>query len=105
MQHGDAGIVEALRDNYAFRHLRMPLEESRGFSFDLDLFRDRLSPRTKLVVLTSPQNPTGGITPAEDVARIGGCQVAAAAHGKQRHRREGQGGHRHYDRVHPGHDR
>ena len=48
----------------------IPMVESRGFSFDLDLFRDRLSPRTKLVVLTSPQNPTGGITPAEDVARI-----------------------------------
>jgi aspartate aminotransferase len=48
----------------------IPMIESRGFSFDLDLFRDRLSPRTKLVVLTSPQNPTGGITPAEDVARI-----------------------------------
>ena len=48
----------------------IPMVESRGFSFDLDLFRDRLSPRTKMVVLTSPQNPTGGITPAEDVARI-----------------------------------
>jgi aspartate/methionine/tyrosine aminotransferase len=48
----------------------IPMIESRGFSFDLDLFRDSLSPRTKLVVLTSPQNPTGGITPAEDVARI-----------------------------------
>jgi aspartate/methionine/tyrosine aminotransferase len=48
----------------------IPMIESRGFSFDLDLFRDRLSPRTKLVVLTSPQNPTGGITPADDVARI-----------------------------------
>jgi aspartate/methionine/tyrosine aminotransferase len=49
----------------------IPLEESRGFAFDLDAFRDRLSPRTKLVILTSPQNPTGGITPAEDVARMG----------------------------------
>jgi aspartate aminotransferase len=49
----------------------MPLQESRGFAFDLDAFRDRLSPRTKLVILTSPQNPTGGITPAEDIARMG----------------------------------
>ena len=48
----------------------MPLEESRGFSFDLDLFRDRLSSKTKMVVLNSPQNPTGGTIPAGDVAQI-----------------------------------
>jgi aspartate aminotransferase len=50
----------------------MPLEESRGFSFDLDLFRDRLSDRTKLVILNSPENPTGGVIPPEDIAEIAG---------------------------------
>ena len=48
----------------------MPLEERRGFSFDLDLFRDRLSDRTKLVILNSPQNPTGGVIPREDLKVI-----------------------------------
>jgi aspartate aminotransferase len=48
----------------------MPLEESRGFSFDLDLFRDRLTARTKLVILNSPQNPTGGVIPREDLNAI-----------------------------------
>jgi aspartate aminotransferase len=48
----------------------IPLEESRGFSFDLNLFRDRLNDRTKMVVLNSPQNPTGGVIPAEDLAAI-----------------------------------
>jgi len=37
----------------------IPLKEDRGFSFDLDRFRDSLTDRTKLVVLNSPQNPTG----------------------------------------------
>jgi aspartate aminotransferase len=50
----------------------MPLEESRGFSFDLNLFRDRLSDRTKMIVLNSPQNPTGGVIPREDLAAIAG---------------------------------
>ena len=50
----------------------MPLEESRGFSFDLDLFRTRLSERTKLVILNSPQNPTGGVIPAEDIQALAG---------------------------------
>ncbi len=50
----------------------MPLEESRGFSFDLDLFRDRLTARTKMVILNSPQNPTGGVIPRADLAAIAG---------------------------------
>ncbi len=49
----------------------VPLVEERGFSFDLNAFRDRLSDRTKLVVLNSPQNPTGGLIPAEDIRAIG----------------------------------
>jgi aspartate/methionine/tyrosine aminotransferase len=48
----------------------MPLEEARGFSFDLNLFRDRLSDKTKMVVLNSPQNPTGGTIPGEDIKQI-----------------------------------
>ncbi len=48
----------------------IPLVESRGFSFDLDLFRSRLSPKTRMVVLNSPANPTGGVMPTEDVAEI-----------------------------------
>ena len=32
----------------------IPLVESRGFSFDLDTFEKKLSPRTKMIVLNSP---------------------------------------------------
>ena len=48
----------------------MPLIESRGFSFDLDLFRSKLSSKTKLIILNSPANPTGGVIPAEDIAAM-----------------------------------
>jgi aspartate/methionine/tyrosine aminotransferase len=48
----------------------VPLIESRGFSFDLDTFRQKLSPKTKMVVLNSPANPTGGMIPRDDLARI-----------------------------------
>lgn len=50
----------------------MPLLEQRGFSFDLDLFRDKLSARTKMVILNSPANPTGGVIPAQDIEAIAG---------------------------------
>ncbi len=48
----------------------MPLEESRRFSFDLNLFHDRLNDRTRLVILNSPQNPTGGVIPRDDLKEI-----------------------------------
>ena len=48
----------------------IPLEESRGFSFDVNRFRDCLSERTKLVILNSPHNPTGGVIPPADLAEI-----------------------------------
>jgi aspartate/methionine/tyrosine aminotransferase len=48
----------------------LPLVEERGFSLDLDTFAARLSPRTKFIVLNSPQNPTGGVIPRDDLAEI-----------------------------------
>ena len=48
----------------------VPLVEQRGFSFDLNTLRDRLSGKTKLVVLNSPANPTGGVTPKADLAEM-----------------------------------
>jgi len=48
----------------------VPLLEARGFSFDLDIFRKSLTSRTKMVVLNSPHNPTGGMIPPEDIAAI-----------------------------------
>jgi aspartate/methionine/tyrosine aminotransferase len=48
----------------------IPLVEERGFSFDLDAFFSKLSSRTKMVVLNSPHNPTGGVIPAGDIRAI-----------------------------------
>jgi aspartate aminotransferase len=48
----------------------IPLLEERGFSFDLNILRDKLSSRTKMLILNSPQNPTGGAIPEEDIRVI-----------------------------------
>ena len=48
----------------------LPLVEERGFSLDLDYFRDKLGDRTKLIILCSPQNPTGGSIPREDIRAV-----------------------------------
>jgi aspartate aminotransferase len=43
----------------------LPITEERDFAFSVDDLAERLSPRTKLVILNSPANPTGGIVPRE----------------------------------------
>jgi len=48
----------------------VPLVEERGFAFDLDLFRSRLTDRTKMIVLNSPANPTGGVLSRDVVQTI-----------------------------------
>jgi aspartate/methionine/tyrosine aminotransferase len=48
----------------------IPLVEKRGFSFDLDVFRQKLSEKTKLIILNSPANPAGSVMPKEDLKAI-----------------------------------
>jgi len=58
-------IYESLIHFLGAKAMPVPLVESRGFSFDLDVLQKSLSPKTKLVILNSPANPTGGIVPRE----------------------------------------
>jgi aspartate/methionine/tyrosine aminotransferase len=46
----------------------LPLPEERDFGVDLEGLAARLSGATKLVILNWPNNPTGGIAGAEDLA-------------------------------------
>ena len=48
----------------------IPLREATGFGFDLDVLERRLSPRTKLIIVNSPQNPTGGVLDRVQLERI-----------------------------------
>ncbi len=48
----------------------IPLVASRGFSLDLDFIRDRLTDRTRLLILNSPQNPTGGVIPESELREL-----------------------------------
>jgi aspartate/methionine/tyrosine aminotransferase len=48
----------------------IPLREENAFGFDLDLFERRVSPRTKLIIVNSPENPTGGVLERAQLERI-----------------------------------
>ena len=52
----------------------VPLIEEQGFDLDLAAFDAALGPRTRMILLNSPSNPTGGIHSAQTLAH-----VAAAA--------------------------
>src|SRR5581483_4076349 len=46
----------------------LPLHEENDFVFDVGELDARLSPRTKLVILNSPHNPTGGVIDPTTIA-------------------------------------
>ncbi len=48
----------------------VPLVEENDFSFDLDVFDDLVNEKTKLIILNSPGNPTGGVMNIDDLEHI-----------------------------------
>ncbi len=48
----------------------MPLHESAGFSFSAEEVLERISPRTRLMIINSPANPTGGVVPRRELDRL-----------------------------------
>ena len=54
------------------------LLEEDGFALDVEQLVSRIGPRTRLVILNDPHNPTGGVIPEEGLRAIAG---AAERHG------------------------
>jgi len=50
--------------------IAVPLQEETNFSFDLNAFDRLVNPRTKLIILNSPGNPTGGVIPLSHLEHI-----------------------------------
>jgi len=63
-------IYESMIGFLGAKPVPIPLVESRGFAMDLDRLRDSLTDRTRMLILNSPQNPTGGIIPEQDIRAI-----------------------------------
>jgi aspartate/methionine/tyrosine aminotransferase len=57
----------------------LPLREARRFAFDPEELAARITPRTKLLILNSPHNPTGGLLARADYDAI----AAVLAHHPQ----------------------
>lgn len=48
----------------------VPLLEENQFSFDLAAFDKLINEKTKLIIINSPSNPTGGVIPLDDLKHI-----------------------------------
>jgi aspartate/methionine/tyrosine aminotransferase len=48
----------------------VPLLEQNQFSFDLAAFDKLINEKTKLIIINSPSNPTGGVIPLDDLKHI-----------------------------------
>ena len=51
--------------------VRVPLRQELGFTLDVDELRSRVTPRTKMIIVNSPNNPTGSVLPKETLLAIG----------------------------------
>jgi aspartate aminotransferase len=48
----------------------IPLYEDSGFSFSAEEVLSKITPRTRLIIVNSPANPTGGIVPRAELDRL-----------------------------------
>jgi aspartate aminotransferase len=48
----------------------VPIREENGFAFSADETLGLITPRTRLLILNSPANPTGGVTPRAEIERL-----------------------------------
>ncbi len=48
----------------------VPIREENGFAFSADETLKLITPRTRLLILNSPANPTGGVTPKSEVDKL-----------------------------------
>jgi len=63
-------IYESMVHYVGAKAVPIRLQEGRDFGLDVDELAGLISDRTKLIVLNSPQNPTGGVLDRQDVRDI-----------------------------------
>jgi len=63
-------IYESMINCMGGRAVPIQLHEDRDFALDVNELAALISDRTRLIILNSPQNPTGGILPRGDIEQI-----------------------------------
>lgn len=63
-------IYESVINFAGAKPVPMPLVEARDFSLDVDQLRRSVNQRTRMIIINSPNNPTGGVLTPEDLQVI-----------------------------------
>ncbi len=63
-------IYESMIDYAGARAIPIRLREEKDFGFDVDELASLITDRTRLIILNSPQNPTGGVLSKQDIQDI-----------------------------------
>ena len=63
-------IYESMLHYVGGRAVPIPLREDRDFSLDVNELASLISDRTRLIILNSPQNPTGGVLERRELEQI-----------------------------------
>jgi len=63
-------IYESVINFIGAKAVPIKLREELDFAFDVDELERLVTPRTRLLIVNSPHNPTGGVLSTEDVARV-----------------------------------
>jgi len=63
-------IYESMINFTGAKPVPIPLREELGFRFDIDELSSKITPHTKLIIINSPHNPTGGVLEKEDIGFI-----------------------------------
>mgnify|MGYP000870970137 CR=1 FL=1 len=63
-------IYESVISFVGAKPVPIPLLESKEFRLDVDDLRRRITPRTKMIIINSPHNPTGGMLEQSDLEAI-----------------------------------
>jgi aspartate/methionine/tyrosine aminotransferase len=63
-------IYESLIKEYGAVPVPLPLLEGKGYAFDIDYMESKINEKTRLLILNSPHNPTGGVLSRETLEEI-----------------------------------
>lgn len=63
-------IYRSVIDFTGAKAVPMPLYEGNGFSFSADEVLAKITDRTRLIIVNSPANPTGGVVPKEELDKL-----------------------------------
>ncbi len=70
-------IYESVINFIGGKPVPLPLLEEKNFSFNPEDLQRRITPRTKMIILNSPENPTGGILNQNDLEIIAEIAIEA----------------------------